>query len=184
MTEIRVPLVAETDATGATAQLYARIRAATGLPFVPDIFRLVSTSPNLLEVVVSGYTGMFTDSALPRATKELVAAWTSRLNDCGYCATTHNWFLRQFGGPESLADALTTAAGIDDLPIDAAESALLRLTAKVTEGVSDVDAEWVAATAHWTEEQVLEAVFCAALFAFINRLVSTLGLAAPTPAAS
>ncbi|SES41877.1 carboxymuconolactone decarboxylase family protein [Actinokineospora terrae] len=180
MTE-RVPMVPETEATGRVAALYERVRAATGLPFVPDVFRLASTTPNLLEVVVGGYTNVFADSALPRDTKELVAAWTSRLNDCGYCTAAHSWFLQQFGGSAELADAITSSTRIEDLPVDERTAALLRLTEKVTTGVPDVDTEWTEAARGWSQEELLEAVFCAALFAFINRLVTTLGLAAPTP---
>lgn len=175
-------MVSEADATGPTAELYARVRAATTLPFVPDVFRLTSTTPHLLEVVVTGYTGVFADSSLTRATKELIAAWTSRLNDCGYCATTHTWFLQQFGGSADLAEAITHATDPIDLPIDAPSVALLRLTTKVTTGSPEVEEEWQEAAASWSEEQLLEAVFCAALFAFINRLVTTLGLTLPTQA--
>ncbi|GLW86346.1 carboxymuconolactone decarboxylase family protein [Actinokineospora globicatena] len=180
MTE-RVPMVPEAAATGRVAELYEQARVATGLPFVPDVFRLASSTPNLLEVVVGGYTGVFADSALSRGTKELIAAWTSRLNDCGYCTVAHGWFLQQFGGSAELAAAITSSGGLADLPVDERTLTLLRLTAKVTVGASDVDAEWADAAREWTQEQLLEAVFCAALFAFINRLVTTLGLTAPTP---
>ncbi|GAA3011049.1 carboxymuconolactone decarboxylase family protein [Actinokineospora diospyrosa] len=177
----RVKMVPEAEATGLTADLYDRVRAATNLPFVPDVFRLTSTTPHLLDVVVTGYTGVFTDSALTRATKELIATWTSRLNNCDYCATTHTWFLQHFGGSAELAETISHATDPIDLPVDEPTVALLRLTSKVTSGSPDLDAEWSEAAEVWTEEQLLEAVFCAALFSFINRLVTTLGLAAPTP---
>src|SRR5690349_2458426 len=52
---IRVAMIDEEHAQGRTAELYERIKSTTGLPFVPDMFRLTSTNPRLLEVVVSGY---------------------------------------------------------------------------------------------------------------------------------
>ncbi|WP_285508529.1 peroxidase-related enzyme [Actinokineospora sp. NBRC 105648] len=176
---VRVPLVAEAAATGRTAELYERARAATGLPFVPDVFRLTSTAPQLLEVVVSGYAGVFTESALSRGTKELVAAWTSRLNDCQYCVGSHNWFLQQFGGSAELAAAIAGSSTVDALPVDERTAALLRLTTATTTASAGVDDHWAAAAAAgWSEPELLEAVFCASLFTFINRLVTSLGLGA------
>lgn len=113
---VRVPLVEEADAEGLLADLYEDVKTATGLPFVPDMFRLTSTRPELLHVVTTGYAGMFKDGALARETKELIAAWTSQVNQCPYCVGTHNWFLLQFGGSPELAAAVETATTPEELP--------------------------------------------------------------------
>jgi uncharacterized peroxidase-related enzyme len=178
---VRVRLIAEADATGRTAELYERARAATGLPFVPEVFRLTSTRPDLLEVVVVGFTGIYGAGRLPRATKELISAWTSRVNGCSYCVGAHNWFLQQFGGSAELAEAVARVASPEELPVDEPTRALLRLTTLVTTAANRItDADWNRAlTAGWSEDELLEAVFCAALFSFINRLVDSLGLGGP-----
>lgn len=62
---VRVPLIDEDKAEGRTAELYEEIKAVTGLPFVPDMFRLTSTNPRLLAVVVAGYGGVFGGDTLP-----------------------------------------------------------------------------------------------------------------------
>lgn len=175
---VRVPLIAETDATGRVAELYAALREATGMPFVHDVFRLTSTRPDLLEIVVTGYTGMFGDGVLPRQTRELIAAWTSKVNGCPYCTGTHNWFLHQFGGSLELVAAVSAADEPGDLPVDEKTGALLRLVTKVSTAAYRItDADWEeAAAAGWSNAEVLEAVFCAALFNFINRLVDATGL--------
>ncbi|WP_433328119.1 carboxymuconolactone decarboxylase family protein [Spirillospora sp. CA-294931] len=180
---VRVRLVGESEATGRTAELYEMARAATGLPFVADVFRLTSTAPDLLYPVIAGYTGVFGGGALPRETKELVAAWTSRVNGCGYCVGAHNWFLRQFGGSQELTEAVETAERPDELPVDERTRELLRLVTKVsTEAYKITDADWArAAAAGWNDAELLEAVFCAALFNFINRLVDALGLGTQSP---
>jgi uncharacterized peroxidase-related enzyme len=177
---VRVPLIAEEAATGRTAELYALAKSATGLPFVPDLFRLVSTTPELLHVLITGYTGVFGQGALPRQTTELIAAWTSRLNQCGYCAGTHAWFFELFGGSHDLAQAVTSAKSPDELPVDDRERALLHLLTKVSTAAGSItDDEWNAvASLGWSTEEMLEAVFCAALFNFVTRLVEALGLGA------
>lgn len=176
---VRVPLIPEDEATGRTAELYEKIRTATGFPFVPDMFRLASTKPALMEAVIAGYQGVFlTEGALPRGTKELIAAWTARVNQCPYCVGTHNFFLQAFGGSKELADAIAGSGSPDELPVDDRTKALLHLLTKVSTAAYKItDEDWDAAeAAGWTSEELLEGVFAAALFNFISRLVDGLGL--------
>ncbi|WP_405016047.1 carboxymuconolactone decarboxylase family protein [Kitasatospora sp. NBC_00070] len=174
----RVPLIEEADATGRTAELYDLIKSRTGLPFVPDMFRLVSTRPDLMEVLITGYTGVFGDGVLPRATREMISAWSSKVNGCPYCVGTHNWFLAQFGGTEELTHAIATADKPGELPLDAKHLALIELVTQVCTGAYRItDEEWDrVAAAGWNNDEMLEAVFTAGLFAFINRLVDGYGL--------
>lgn len=175
---VRVPLVEEADATGRTAELYAMIKSAAGVPFVPDMFRLVSTKPALLEALIAGYGGAFGELELARGTRELVASWSSKVNSCLYCVGTHNWFLLQFGGSQELADAITRADSPDDLPVEDKVKALLHLTTKVSaEAYKVTDDDWSKAlAAGWTQGELLDAVFVASLFNFITSMVEGLGL--------
>lgn len=175
---VRVPVIAESEATGRTAELYQQIRNALGIPFVPDMFRLTSTRPELLTAVIAGYEGVFHHGVLPRETKELIASWTSRVNSCPYCVGTHNYFLLLFGGSEELTKAIQEANSPEELPVDERTKALLRLVTKVSQAAYKVtDDDWTqAAAAGWTNADMLEAVFTAALFNFITRLVDSVGL--------
>ncbi|WP_327044140.1 peroxidase-related enzyme [Microbispora sp. NBC_01189] len=175
---VRVRLIDEADAAGRVAELYERAKEVTGLNFVPDMFRLVSTRPELLETMLAGFNGVFNHGRLPRQTRELISAWTSKVNQCPYCVGTHNFFLQVFGGSKELADAIETAESPDDLPVDERERVLLHLLTKLSrEAYRITDADWQRAlAAGWTEDDLLEAFFCAALFNFITRLVDGLGL--------
>lgn len=177
-THVRVPLVAEDQADGRLAELYDEIKKSTNLPFVPDMFRLMSTRPDLLEAVVSGYKGMFLGGVLPRQTRELVSAWTSKVNQCPYCVGTHNFFFQAFGGPEEIAKAVETADSPDDLPVDERTKVLLRLLTKLSqEAYKITDADWqLALDAGWSSEELLEGFFIAGMFNFITRMVDGLGL--------
>ncbi|WP_018719932.1 carboxymuconolactone decarboxylase family protein [Salinispora fenicalii] len=179
---IRVPLIDEEHAEGRTAELYDQIKAVTRLPFVPDMFRLTSTNPRLLEVVVAGYGGVFNGDTLPRDLKELISAWTSKLNGCPYCVGTHSWFLSEFGGSEELVEAVSVASTAEELPVDERTRPLMKLVEKVSTGAYKItDADWErASAAGWSDAEILEAVFCASLFAFINRLVDATGLGTST----
>lgn len=175
---IRVPLIDEADATGYLAELYERCKKVTSLNFVPDMFRLISSRPELLETMLAGYDGVFNHGKLPRQTRELISAWTSKVNQCPYCVGTHNFFLQAFGGSQELADAIENADSPDDLPVDDRTRVLLRLLTKLSHSAYRItDSDWqVALDAGWTSDDLLEAFFCAALFNFITRLVDGLGL--------
>lgn len=175
---VRVPLIEEKDAHGRLAELYDEVKKATGLPFVPDMFRLLSTRPELLNAAVAGYQAMFGEGVLPRQTRELICAWTARVNQCPYCVGTHNFFYQVFGGPAEIGDAIDAAETPDDLPLDEKTKVLLRLMTKVShEAYKIVDEDWQGAkAAGWTEEELLEAFFTTSLFGFITRMVDGLGL--------
>ncbi len=177
-THVRVPLIAEDQAEGRLAELYEEIKKATNLPFVPDMFRLTSTRPDLLEAVVAGYKGMYLGGVLPRQTRELISAWTSKVNECPYCVGTHNFFYRAFGGPEEIAAAVESATSADDLPVDERTKVLLRLLTKLSrEAYKVTDEDWQhALEAGWTAEELLEAFFTSSMFNFITRMVDGLGL--------
>ncbi|GAA0458521.1 hypothetical protein Aca07nite_64910 [Actinoplanes capillaceus] len=177
-TGARVSLIDEADATGRLAELYDRAKEVTGLDFVPDMFRLVSTRPELLETMLAGFNGVFNHGRLPRRTREMISAWTSKVNQCPYCVGTHNYFLQVYGGSEELAAAIDTAQSPDDLPVDERERVLLRLLTKLSLSAYKItDEDWEKALdAGWTADELLEAFFCAALFNFITRLVDGLGL--------
>jgi uncharacterized peroxidase-related enzyme len=164
-------LVRELDArTGRIHTWYMMTGAATG--------RLASTEPRLLEVIAAGYGGIFGGTTLPRHLTELIAAWTSKLNGCPYCVGTHSWFLSQFGGSDELIEAVSEASTAEELPVDERTLPLMRLVGKVSTGAYKItNQDWdSAATAGWSEAEILEAVFVASLFAFINRLVDATGL--------
>lgn len=180
---VHVAMIAEQDATGRVAELYDRIKAVTGLPFVPDMFRLVSTRPELLEALAAGFAGVFGGGPLPRRVKELIASWASKVNGCPYCVGTHNWFLQEFGGSRELAEAITVADEPSQLPVEPRERVLLEFVTKVARAAYTVtDADWEhTAEAGWSNDEVLDAISVTALFAFVNRFVDATGLGASVP---
>jgi uncharacterized peroxidase-related enzyme len=147
------------------------------------MFRLVSTRPELLEALAAGFAGVFGGGPLPRRVKELIASWASRVNGCPYCVGTHNWFLREFGGSQELADAITVATEPSELPVEPREVVLLEFVTKVARAAYTVtDADWErAAEAGWSSDDLLDAISVTALFAFVNRFVDACGLGSSVP---
>jgi hypothetical protein len=81
----RISIVQESEATGEIAAIYDEVRSVFGMPIVPDIVKLVSIRPDFTRVVLEGYKAMFTTGGyLPREVKEMIATVVSKANSCRY----------------------------------------------------------------------------------------------------
>jgi alkylhydroperoxidase family enzyme len=80
----RIRIVQESEATGDTAAIYEDIRKLFGMPFVPDIMKLLSIRPDFMRVMFEGYKAMFSGGVLPRDVKEMIATVVSKANSCSY----------------------------------------------------------------------------------------------------
>jgi uncharacterized peroxidase-related enzyme len=108
--------------------------------------------------------------------RELIAAYVSGLNACGYCNGIHAVTAREFGVPQQ-----SLTAALEDLetaPIDERMRPVLRYLAKLTctpSAVREPDARAVY-EAGWDERALHDAVLVCALFNFMNRMVDGLGI--------
>ncbi|WP_026421207.1 carboxymuconolactone decarboxylase family protein [Actinokineospora inagensis] len=129
-----------------------------------DIFRRYpETSAPLLslhEVVMRGA------SPLTVGERELIAAYVSGVNACGYCHGIHS----------ATAEAFGISAGEVDVrmrPVLAYVEKLTRTPAAITR--VDVDAVYAAG---WSEQALHDAIMVCAVFNFMNRVVDGHGIAA------
>jgi uncharacterized peroxidase-related enzyme len=117
-------------------------------------------------------------SPLSVAQRELVAAYVSGLNACGYCHGVHSATARAFGVDEAVLTALLEE--VDTAPVQEAMKPLLRYVRTLTltpSRMTPSDAQPVF-DAGWDERALHDAVSVCALFNLMNRLVDGLGLAA------
>jgi hypothetical protein len=85
MSNPRIRIVQESEATGEIAAIYDEVRSVFGIPWVPDIMKIASTRPDFSRVLLDGYKAMFTTGGhLSRDIKELIATVVSRANSCAY----------------------------------------------------------------------------------------------------
>jgi len=172
----RAEIVREGDASGEVAELYGELRQLFG-GFVPDVFKLVSTRPDMLGAFVAGYRSMFGGGRLPEEAKEVIALTVARVASCQYCTTAHDALLRLLGTDSTYADAVLNGA-LDDPAIPSGIRALAELATTITQHayrITDDDLDRVRSHG-WDQAQVLEAVWVACLFNAIVRLADTFGL--------
>jgi uncharacterized peroxidase-related enzyme len=142
------------------------------LGFLPNMHRMLATSPILLRAVTDYQAQM--SKSLDAKTRHGIALAVTEVNGCGYCKAAHSYYATGLG---KLSDN-EVALNIDGRSEDAKRSAAIAFAKKVTElrgKVSDGDLAEVRA-AGYTDPQILEIVGLAVQFLltnFINNVAQT-----------
>jgi AhpD family alkylhydroperoxidase len=95
--------VPETSATGKVAAIYADIKRTKKLDFVPNMWRVLATNPDHLELVWTRLKAIMHPEAAGRTskldatTREIIALAVSATNGCAYCVNSHTAALRKLG---------------------------------------------------------------------------------------
>jgi uncharacterized peroxidase-related enzyme len=116
------------------------------------------------------------DGALDVADREMIAAFVSGLNACGFCHGAHLIYAQAFG-----VDADLLQASIDDLETSrqpakmAALLGYLKALNTLPTKLVQKDMDTVLA-AGWSEKALFEAIQIAALFNMMNRIVEGTGV--------
>ena len=109
--------VSEEAATGKVAAIFADIKATKKIDFVPNLWRVLATNPDHLELVWTRLKAIMHPEACGRTskldplTRELIALAVSATNGCAYCVNSHTAALRKLGvDVETLGEVLAVAA--------------------------------------------------------------------------
>lgn len=175
---IRMIPDAEADATLRAAFDLARTPHGT----VDNVMRVHSLRPSTMRGHVMLYRACLHDDAntLPMWFQEVIAAYVSMLNDCGYSLANHWKNAAHLIGDPARAAAIETALRADR-PEDAfggAELELLRYARKLTVApatMEKADVERLQALGV-PDGEILEANQIAGYFNYVNRLLNGLGV--------
>ncbi len=77
-------MVAESDAEGLLAEVYAKAKAASPIGIVAPIMQTMSLRPDFLAAIQAASRMHFSDGALTRAQHEMIASYVSAINRCRY----------------------------------------------------------------------------------------------------
>jgi AhpD family alkylhydroperoxidase len=105
--------VAEEDAKGKVADIFADIKKTKNIPFVPNMWRVLATNPDHLDLVWSQLKALMHPEAAGRearldaTTREIIALAVSATNGCSYCVNSHTAALRKLGlSTEALGEVM------------------------------------------------------------------------------
>jgi len=119
---------------------------------------------------------MFEEGPITPALRELIAAYTSSLNQCPFCMRSHAAVTSQLLHDEALVQQVITDLESSALPEN--EKVLLRFVRKVTHESYKITAEDMVPLheAGWDDAAIYYAITVSALFNFYNRWISANGV--------
>ena len=169
MSRIPTPATIE-DAPAASRPLLEAVNKQLGM--VPNMFRLISTSPAALEGYL-GLSGALAKGKLPPATRERIALAVAEINGCDYCLSAHTYLGKNLA---RLDDAEITAnrhGASNDPKADAA----VRFAAKIARERGQVgeDALRAVRLAGYDDGQLIEIILHVALNTWTNYLNEVAG---------
>ncbi len=132
---------------------------------VPNMFRLISTSPQALEGYL-GLSGALGKGALPAATRERIALAVAEVNGCSYCLSAHTYLGKNLARLDDAEMIANRSGASNDPKADAA----VRFAAKVAFARGHVAEQDLAAVklAGYSDAQIVEIVLHVALNTWTN----------------
>jgi uncharacterized peroxidase-related enzyme len=160
----RLPTPASIEQAPAAAQpLLQAVKQQLGV--VPNLFRLVATSPAALEGYL-GLNGALAKGALEAPTRERIALAVAEVNGCDYCLSAHAYLGKNLAKLSETEIAANRNGGSADAKADAAVRFAVKLV-NARGHVSDSDLQAVRA-AGYSDAQVIEIVLHVALNTLTN----------------
>lgn len=173
----RIPTPASIDAAPeASRPLLEAVNKQLGV--VPNMFRLISTSPAALEGYL-GLNGALSKGVLPAATRERIALAVAQVNGCGYCLAAHSYL----GTNLAKLDAAEIVANRHGTSNDVKAAAAVAFAAKIATqrgAVASTDVEAVRA-AGYSDAAIVEIVAHVAVNTLTNYINEVLGTAIDFP---
>ncbi len=152
----------------------ARFPSLPENPHLSDVFKRFPTGIwSLMQFHDHALRG---DSELTIGEREMIAAYVSALNACGFCHGTHAAVAELHGiDPKLLAQLIENPSNLQLEPRWGPLLAYLKKLTKTPSTLTDNDAEEVF-EAGWSEEAFFDAIMVCALFNFSNRIVEGCGV--------
>jgi len=174
-----IRMIDDTEAEGRLKELLDKARTPHGT--VDTVMRVHSLRPETMNGHVTLYRSVLhsDDNTLPFWFLEVIASYTSILNDCTYSLTHHFMNVRNLLRDQPRSDRIFLAlkAQRPEDEFDGKELALLRYAGKLTTDVgkmikSDFEALKISGA---SDEEILEVNQVCAYFNYSNRLLNGLG---------
>ena len=151
------------DAPAKSQPLLEAVNKQLGV--VPNMFRLISTSPQALEGYLS-LSGALGKGALPSATRERIALAVAEVNGCNYCLSAHTYLGKNLAHLDDAEITANRGGASNDPKADAA----VRFAAKVARDRGHVSEGDLSAIklAGYSDARVIEIVLHVALNTWTN----------------
>lgn len=142
-----------------------------------NIFKVFGHTPELGVVFTDLVMAILKDGTLPWVTKELLILKATHRNSCHYCVVQHETLSKRLGISEAkIADIGDDRYRTSTLFTDA-EKTLMDLTVQIGVDANRVSKDlWDRLHQHFTEPQIVEAVFTITVYIAISKFGDALGV--------
>lgn len=153
-------------------------RAELRFQMLLNIFKVFGHTPQLGTVFTDTVMAILKDGKLPWTTKELLILKATHGNDCQYCVVQHETLSKRLGiSDEKIADIggerYKTSPHFTE-----AEKTLMDLTVQIGVDANRLSKDlWKRLHAHFTEAQIVEAVFTTITYIANSKFGDALGVA-------
>ena len=142
-----------------------------------NIFKVFGHRPEYGTVFTDMIMAILKDGVLDWKTKELLILKATQRNQCQYCVVQHERVSNMLGiSDEKIAD-LDGEAYKTSPHFSEGEKALLDLTVQIGEDANRVSQQlWQRLHAHWSEPQIVDAVFVITIYIAVSKFGDALGV--------
>jgi uncharacterized peroxidase-related enzyme len=175
MAYLQLSPIEEGQATGEIADIYGEIQRTMGIPFVPNVDKVLANAPNILRGAWAALNEIFVQSSLPASLSSMILFSISAANNCQYCAPVFKATCMSTGIDNETLAALDR--DLDNLSPMRLQSIVkfAQKCARDRAHLSDADYETVRAQGV-TETEILEIIALAALGNFLNTIADSMKL--------
>jgi uncharacterized peroxidase-related enzyme len=142
-----------------------------------QIWHLLAFDPEAAHHLAAlSHTLMHKECPISPGLRELIAAYTSSLNQCEFCMKAHAAVAAELLGDEAVV--WSVIHDLESSSVDDSQKALLRFVRKVTLAPASITATDTSElnAAGWKDDAIFYAISACALFNFYNRWVSASGV--------
>ena len=142
-----------------------------------NIFKVFGHAPELGTVFTESVMAMLKDGELSWVTKELLILKATHRNECQYCVVQHETLSKRLGISEDKINDIGDDRYKASPHFTDAEKALLDLTVQIGVDANRVSQElWDRLHAHFSEPQIVEAVYIITQYIAISKFGDALGV--------
>jgi len=142
-----------------------------------NIFKVFGHTPELGTVFTDLVMAILKDGELDWVTKELIILKATHRNECQYCVVQHETLSKRLGISEEKINDIGDDRFRDSPHFSDAEKALMELTIQIGVDANRVSKElWERLHQHFTEPQIVEAVFTITVYIAVSKFGDALGV--------
>jgi len=142
-----------------------------------NIFKVFGHTPELGTVFTDMIMAILKDGELDWTTKELIILKATHRNECQYCVVQHETLSKRLGISEEKINDIGGILYQDSPHFTDAEKALLDLTVQIGVDANNLSPDlWERLHKHFTEPQIVEAVFTITIYIAVSKFGDALGV--------